>query len=135
MSGPAGFAPPPTSQHRFNRLGVRVFWTLIVLASLLFLSRYRVLPDLFLLASVILWRKKTQYRSAYVAAAVVVGFLCLEFLVPGDISTLYRPGPPRLLPLVMGLPTRETFLSARKGEIVLGGCILRGNEPRWILVW
>jgi hypothetical protein len=41
----------------------------------------------------------------------------------------------RLVSLVMGLPTRETGERAKRGEVILGGCIVSGFEPKYYLVW
>ena len=65
---------------------------------------------------------------------VFVGFLIAAFL-PIDVTVHNAPGPPRFVPLIMGMPHPEDFAAADRGEAVLGGCIVRGNEPRWMLVW
>jgi len=65
---------------------------------------------------------------------IFVAFLVAAFL-PVDVSLENYPGPPRFVPLVMGLPTAEAVAHERRGEVMLGGCIVRGNEPRWVLVW
>jgi hypothetical protein len=54
---------------------------------------------------------------------------------PIDILPIPKGGPPRLVPLVMGLPTRETAERAKRGEVILGGCIVSGFEPKYYLVW
>ena len=54
---------------------------------------------------------------------------------PIDILPMPRGGPPRLVPLVMGLPTRETAERARRGKVILGGCIVSGFEPKYYFVW
>lgn len=65
---------------------------------------------------------------------VFVAFLIAAFL-PIDISLQNFPGPPRFVPLIMGLPREEAIVRAERGEVMLGGCILRGNEPKWVWVW
>ena len=65
---------------------------------------------------------------------VFVAFLITAFL-PVDLSLQNYPGPPRFVPLIMGMPREDDFARRERGEVVLGGCILRGNEPKWILVW
>ena len=106
-----------------------------VLAFIFTLSPFRLLPDLFLLVSAIVWFRRPHIRRARVAAMFLAAFLLMEFYLPFDVSILYRPGRPRVLPLVMGLPRKETVQQAQRGELALGGCIVMGNEPRWILVW
>jgi hypothetical protein len=63
-----------------------------------------------------------------------VAFL-IAALLPIDVSLKNYPGPPRFVPLVMGTPTEEDAERAKRGEAVLGGCILRGNAPKWVWVW
>ena len=63
-----------------------------------------------------------------------VAFLITAFL-PVDISFQNYPGPPRFVPLIMGMPNPEEFVRQERGEVILGGCIRRGNEPKWVLVW
>ena len=60
-----------------------------------------------------------------------VSFLIALFL-PIDVSLQNFPGPPRFVPFVMGLTSGE---AAAKGEIMVGGCVVRRNEPRWVWVW
>jgi hypothetical protein len=63
-----------------------------------------------------------------------VAFL-IAALLPIDITLQNYPGPPRFVPLVMGTPRDADISRARRGEVVLGGCILRRNAPKWVLVW
>lgn len=60
-----------------------------------------------------------------------VAFLIAVFL-PIDVTLQNHPGPPRFVPYLMGLrdPT-----AAEKDEAMFGGCMVRGTEPRWVLVW
>jgi hypothetical protein len=39
------------------------------------------------------------------------------------------------LPLVMGLPRPETVARAKRGEVILGGCVVSGFEPKYYLIW
>ena len=70
-------------------------------------------------------------RPALITWAV---WLALTFS-PIDVYPIPKAGPPRLVPLVMGLPTRETAERAKRGEVILGGCIVSGFEPKYYLVW
>lgn len=65
---------------------------------------------------------------------IFVAFLITTF-IPVDVTLRNYPGPPRFIPLIMGSPTDEDVAREERGEVLLGGCILRGNEPRWVLVW
>jgi len=35
------------------------------------------------------------------------------------------------LPLLFGLPTLEAFEEAERGRLVLGGCVVPAERPRW----
>jgi len=65
---------------------------------------------------------------------VFVAFLLTAYL-PVDISLQNYPGPPRFVPLIMGMPREDDIARQERGEVVLGGCILRDNPPKWVLVW
>jgi hypothetical protein len=112
-----------------------MLWFLIALAFLLSLTRYRPLPDIFLFAFIFLWFRKPQLHRARILLLLLACFLSMELFLPFDVSILYWPGRPRIVRLVMGLPTVETAQHARRDEVALGGCIVSGNEPRWILIW
>ena len=35
------------------------------------------------------------------------------------------------VPIVYGYPGGDTFAAAERGELMLGGCILWGDDPQW----
>jgi hypothetical protein len=86
---------------------------------------------LFLLISYVhfLWTSRTQWMRL-----IFVGFLIAAFL-PIDVTVQNYPGPPRFVPLIMGSPRDEDIAREERGEVVLGGCILRENPPQGVLVW
>jgi len=112
-----------------------------LIAPLLFLCCYAVLltsyraTARFLLLALILsyvlflWTGKTRWMRL-----IFVAFLIAAFL-PIDVSVSNYPGSPRLVPLIMGTPRSEDEAAEARGEVYLGGCILRDNPPRWMLVW
>jgi hypothetical protein len=63
-----------------------------------------------------------------------IGFVVLA-LLPVDISFKTRAGPPKFLPVIYGYPTKTSREKAARGEAVLGGCLIRGYDPLWVLVW
>jgi hypothetical protein len=65
---------------------------------------------------------------------VFVAFLVTAFL-PVDVSLQNYPGPPRFVPLIMGMPNENDWARRERSEVMLGGCIMRNNEPKWVLVW
>ena len=54
---------------------------------------------------------------------------------PIEVSVATRHGLPGVVPLTMGLPGPELRDMARRGEVVLGGCMTSGLEPRWVVIW
>jgi hypothetical protein len=76
-----------------------------------------------------LWTSKMRWMMLIFVAFVVAAFL------PLDVTRQNYPGPPRFVPLIMGSPTDEDVAREERGEVVLGGCIMRDNAPRWVLVW
>lgn len=91
--------------------------------------RFISLP--FLLAS---WVIFVHYKRLRLSLATLAAWLVLTFS-PIDILPVAKGGHLRLVPLVMGLPTRETAERAKRGEVILGGCIVSGFEPKYYLVW
>jgi hypothetical protein len=93
--------------------------------------RFVSLP--LLVASWILFIKSRggEFRSAFVTCIISLA-LCFS---PVDILPIPKAGLPRLVPLVMGLPRPETVERAKRGEVILGGCIVTGFEPKYYLVW
>jgi hypothetical protein len=134
-AAPVTTAATPPLRILLHRFAVPMFWFLIVLAFLLSLTPYRLLPDIFIFAHIFLWFRKPQLRRARFLALLLASFLSMQFFLPIDVSILYWPGRPRIVPLVMGLPAPATIQRAQRGEVALGGCIVSGNEPRWILIW
>jgi hypothetical protein len=37
----------------------------------------------------------------------------------------------QLIPIIYGLPTHEMFLKQEKGELILGGCVISPNDPKY----
>lgn len=65
----------------------------------------------------------------------LIGLFYASTLFPVDVSLINAPGPPHFAKLLMGEPEPEGVEAAKKGEAVLGGCLVSGYEPRWLLVW
>lgn len=110
------------------------FPLLLLVALQAFVLSGRLLPAACLLAFGVArgllfrrWRRGWSLAGASLVALSAVG--------PVDVTRDDVPGPPRLVPLVYGLPSEEGFAMAERGEILLGGCIVRFNSPRWVVVW
>lgn len=137
-------AVPCSNRSRRGRLETLLLGLLGLLAllgfwfvsSLVFIVSPRLLSAPFLLASYVLLflflrRKRPRLRWLLLTWALFLGLS----LSPIDISLHDYPGPPRLVPWVIGLPTEEMWEQAERHEIVLGGCLMGGNPPKYILLW
>lgn len=70
-------------------------------------------------------------RRAFVATGIVAAVLALS---PVEVALALRPGLPAVVPVQSGLPSPRALEAARRGDIVLNGCVGTGLEPRWVLV-
>jgi len=52
-----------------------------------------------------------------------------------DVLPFPRGWPPRIVPLVMGRPRPEALAREKRGEVILGGCLVSGFEPEYYLAW
>ena len=115
----------------------RIGWIsalIVLLASTLFsllALRFVSLPFLIVAWVFFLRFGRNRIRSSLVTWTV---WLMLTFS-PIDVLPIPKGGPLRLVPLVTGLPTRKTAERAKRGEVILGGCIVSGVEPKYYLVW
>ena len=108
--------------------------TLFLVAIVLLLSSFRLTAFVLLVALAVSYFHFLRSARTKWMRLIFVSFLIAVFL-PIDVSLQNYPGPPRFVPLVMGLPLPQTWAQAERGDVMLGGCILRGNEPRWVWVW
>jgi hypothetical protein len=95
---------------------------------------YRATAAILLLALIVSYIHFLRTTKRIAMRLIFVAFLITAFL-PIDVTLRNYPGPPRFVPLIMGSPTDEDVVREELGEVFLGGCILRGNAPRWVWVW
>jgi hypothetical protein len=107
---------------------------LFLVAIVLLLSSFRLTAFVLLVALAISYFHFLRSSRTTWMRLLFVNFLIAVFL-PIDVSLQNFQGPPRFVPLVMGLPLPQTAAQAKNGEVMLGGCRVRGNEPRWVWVW
>lgn len=93
--------------------------------------RFITLPAIIVAWVFFCKRGGKDIRQSLAAWAVFV----LLMFSPIDVLPVPRAWPPRVVPLVMGLPRRETLERARRGEVILGGCLTTGFEPKYYLLW
>jgi hypothetical protein len=110
-----------------------VVFLVLLVATFFWVVAFRFIGLPFLIAAWVLFLKygRTTIRPSLIAMTI---WLLLTFS-PIDVLPIPKGGRPRLAPLVMGLPTRETAERAQRGEVILGGCIVSGFEPKYYLVW
>ena len=112
-----------------------VLWIATFLLAIVSFSTLRTLPDVFLLAAFIAWCAVGRLRRTATVAVIAVVFVCLEVFLPFDVSLIDAPGGMKVARVVSGKPGPEAIAAAARGEVVLGGCLVRGIEPRRVLVW
>jgi len=101
-------------------------------ALFLFSTRLLALPIFIaVLVTLVLWICGKPWRPAGFALA---SFLIIS-LIPIDVRPQHWIGVPKVVPVVMGYPSREAFAAAERGEIWLGGCIVSGFDPWWVVTW
>jgi hypothetical protein len=86
---------------------------------------------LVFLGCLVAWVFEGKRRAAILAGLAVLGLAFSPF----EVSLATRRGLPGVVPLRMGLPGPVLRDKARKGEVVLGGCIASGLEPWWVVIW
>jgi len=125
-------ALPPRSSTVAKAVKILGFALLLLCSSCFWLLAFRFASLPFLIASWVLFIKfgGSDFRPSFVTCVVS---LALSFS-PIDILPIPKGGPPRLVPLVMGLPRPETLERAKRGQVILGGCIVSGFEPKYYLV-
>ena len=40
-------------------------------------------------------------------------------------------GSQKVVRILYGMPSYEAFLDSKAGKIILGGCVISDNDPRW----
>lgn len=98
------------------------------------MESYRLSASFLFLALVVSYIYFLRTSKTKLMRFLFVAFLVASF-VPIDITLQNYPGPPRFVPLILGMPRHDDFASEERGDVVLRGCISRGNDPRWVLVW
>jgi hypothetical protein len=83
------------------------------------------------LLTLVLWVITKRWRYAGMALA---GFAFLA-LLPIDVRPQHWFGSPKVLPVVMGLPSEATHEAAQRGDVWLGGCIVSVFDPLWVVTW
>ena len=97
----------------------------------LFSPRLLVLPVAVCVAmSACLAVVSSRWRPFAVSALV---FVLLSFS-PLDVRFQNRAPSPRIVPVVMGLPSAGLVEESKRGNVWLGGCLVSGTDPVWVLL-
>ena len=118
-----------------NKLFLFICCPIILFTSSLWLGIiHRLLGLCLLIVFLILYLTVYWHRKIILLPMIWLLLITSTFL-PVDLSFNNYPGPPRFVPLYMGLPTMEAIEEAKRGECMLGGCVVSGFEPKWVWVW
>jgi hypothetical protein len=128
MALPAEVSASPSQRKWLPLLLAVVLGVPWVLLTQRFASFILLVP-----AFLLLWHLHRHGRKALTVSVWVL--IAVAPLLPVDVYPTNVPGSPRWVPLMMGYPSPEGLEAASRGEIVLGGCIINGFEPRWVWVW
>ena len=110
-------------------------WALgTALAFCAVLFAFRWLGVFSLIAALIMIACSERFRTEEFCLLALAAFLFCS-LLPVDVSFATRPGFPRLLPVCYGKPGKTVLDRAHRGEVVLGGCMVSGYDPLWVVVW
>ena len=110
-----------------------LFGLALTLSTFFWFFAFRFIAFPFLVAT---WAFFFKFGSRDLRASLALWAVCLLLCFsPIDVLPIPKGGHPRLVPLVMGLPKPETVQRAKRGEVILGGCIVSGFEPKYYLVW
>ncbi len=77
------------------------------------------------------WVFLNRWQPLVITSVIYVGFT----LAPIDVRPQHLFGSPSIVPVVMGYPSSALGERARRGEVWLGGCVVSGTEPKWVVVW
>jgi hypothetical protein len=112
-----------------------IFLTLFGLSVVFwFLLSFRFVAIPVLIALSVAWNRWIERRRTGRLVWLWLAFTVAS-LQPIDVYPLNVPGPPRLVPYVMGYPRTQTREAAKRGDVVLGGCMVDGFEPKYVWVW
>jgi ribosomal protein L37E len=138
--GAAPEGPARTILEAFQGRG-RLALEVPLVVMLLFIGSIRLTCVALLLVHIAL-RFLTPVRSRNRWMNVTAVALLVCSFAPVDVEVAGFHGPHfgdhgkgfRFVRLVKGMPMTRRCLE-RYGEFIAGGCVVFGNEPRWLLVW
>src|SRR4051794_33573886 len=106
----------------------------IALALCAVLFAFRWLGVFFVVLALLIIACSQRFRTEESCLLALAAFLFCS-LLPVDVSFATRRGLPKLLPVCYGKPGKVVLDRAHRGEVVLGGCVIHGYDPLWVVVW
>jgi hypothetical protein len=131
---------PNTLLGKWLRVLFRVGFPFALVLVFVMCGLHRLLGEVLAASGLILYLLSYWRRTAR-AALALVALSVLSLVSPLDICTLhdrrlsYTAGKIGIRPLIVGMPTNDTSESAERGEVVLGGCITSGYDPKYVITW
>ena len=126
--------------RRVVRIAYFALFPVLLLLIFAMTGLHRFAGTLLIAAAFILylssfWNNTT--RAALIVCAVAAASLLspIDICSPYDRGLSYTAGKIGVLPLVLGIPTTKTLESAHRGEVVVGGCIVAGMDPKYVIAW
>lgn len=107
---------------------------LIVVTAVWLVSQFRLLAIPLLILCYAIYAAKVR-KAQFRFFAALLAITSVALFSPVDVSLIRRTGRPHMVPLVMGLPSSEDLEQAKRGEVIIGGCMVSGNEPKYLIVW
>jgi len=97
---------------------------------------YRFLGLLLVILCLVLYVRVLRRQARRRTLGSVCLMLVALLTVPVDVTLQNVPGGPHLALASYGLPSREGFAMAERGEtVIVGGCSVDYYPPIWALVW
>ena len=123
------------NQNRAVRFALNATVVVLVAVSIGMIGFFRTSANLFAVICGVAFFFIPAARRRVATLGFWIGFLALS-LLPVDVSFRTRPGPPGFVPVLYGLPMGGEFYEQEKrGELILGGCVVSPGSSKWVVVW
>lgn len=122
-------------RYQWIKKMIKLRYFILVIVSLFMGINYsRLLGYIFLSVLIICFLLYPLHKKLlYLKIALLLFFVLI--LIPFDITTKNVPGPPKIVLYIVGYPGPGLIRKASKHEVFLGGCVMRGHEPSYVLLW
>ncbi len=128
-----------TLQIAYERAVLGLGYTFIAFVGAAFpfilITSTRLIPTIILLFIYGAYFLKFTGKAEWPIKKLWLVFWLVLLLVRVDVTFIAKPGPPRLVPYVIGYPSDETRKQIKQGEVAWHGCTATLLEPLWVIVW